>query len=79
MTGRLSKSHGQLVAYDDWYTKVRRVPPSNNEIADFLGVFGPSAYAMIIRLDSRGFSGGRPGHPRTTRVLLRRDEISDFD
>lgn len=78
-TGRLSKSQGQLVAYVYWYTKVHRMPPSENEIAEFLGVRGPSAHAMIVRLGSRGVLSRRPGEPRTIMVLLPRDKIPDLE
>lgn len=78
-TGRLSKSQGQLVAYVYWYTKVHRMPPSENEIAEFLGVRGPSAHSMIVRLGSRGVLSRRPGEPRTIRILLPRDKIPDLE
>lgn len=79
MTRNLSRSQGQLVAFIYWYTKVHRVPPSENEIAEFMGVRGPSAHAMIVRLDARGVLTRRPGEPRTIRVLLPRNEIPDLD
>lgn len=79
MTGRLSKSQGRLVAFVYWYTKVHRIPPSENEIAEFLGVRGPSAHAMIVRLDSRGIVSRRPGEPRNVKVLLTHDEIPDLE
>lgn len=78
-TYRLSRSQGQLVAYVYWYTKVHRVPPSENEIADFLGVRGPSAHSMILRLDARGILSRRAGQPRTIRVLLPREKIPELE
>lgn len=79
MTRRLSRSQGQLVAYVCWYTKVHRVPPSENESAEFLGVRGPSAHRTIVLLDARGVLSRRPGEPRTLKVLLPRDEIPDLE
>ena len=76
---RLSRSQGQLVAYVYWYTKVHQVPPSENEIAEFLGVRGPSAHSMILRLNSRGILSRQPGQPRTIRVLLSREEIPELE
>lgn len=76
---RLSRSQGQLVAYVYWYTKVHRMPPSESEIAGFLGVRGPSAHAMIVRLGSRGFLARRPGEPRTLKVLLPREAIPELE
>lgn len=78
-TGRLSKSQGQLIAYVYWYTKVHRMPPSENEIAEFLGVRGPSAHAMIVRLGTRGILTRRPGEPRAIRGFVPRDEIPDLE
>lgn len=74
----MSKSQGQLVAFVYWYTKVHRMPPSENEIAEFVGVRGPSAHAMIVRLCSKGILDRRLGEPRTIRVLLPRDQIPDL-
>ena len=79
VTVRLTKNQGQLVAYVYWYTKVHRMPPSENEIAEFLGVRGPSAHTTIVRLGSKGVLSRRPGEPRPLRVLLPRDEIPDLE
>ena len=76
---RLSRVQGQLVAFVYWYSKIHRVPPSENEIAEFLEVRGPSAHQMIVRLSARGILSRRPGEPRTIKVLLPRDEIPDLD
>ncbi len=78
-SGRLSKTQGQLVAFVYWYTKVHRVPPAENEIADFLGVRGPSAHAMIVRLAEKKVLSRRPGEPRTLTVLLPREEIPELE
>ncbi len=80
MTGaRLTRKQGQLVAYVYSYTKVHRVPPSENEIATFLGVYGPSAHQMILRLEARGILARTPGQPRSIRILLPRQEIPDLE
>lgn len=51
---RLTHQAGQLLAYVYWYSKLHRIPPSENEIAAFLGMQGPSAHQMILRLEARG-------------------------
>lgn len=51
---RLTREQGQLVAHVYYYTKVHRIPPSENEIAVILGVYGPSAHRMILRLEAAG-------------------------
>lgn len=83
MTGkaavRLTRGQAQLVAFVYWYTKIHRVPPSENEIAHFLGIRGPSARQMIVRLESKSILGRRPGVARTLTVLLPREEIPDIE
>ena len=80
MTGaRLTRKQGQLVAYVYYYTKVHRIPPSENEITAFLGVYGPSAHQMILRLEAAGVLARIPGQPRTIRILLTRQEIPDLE
>ncbi len=80
MTGvRLTHKQGQLLAYVYYYTKVHRIPPSENEIAAFLEVRGPSAHQMILRLEEAGHLARTPGQPRTIRVLLPRQEIPDLE
>jgi DNA-binding MarR family transcriptional regulator len=75
---RLTRTQGQLVAYVYWYTKVHRIPPSENEVAEFLGVRGPSAHRMIVRLHGSGFLSRTPGRPRTLKVLLSRDRLPEL-
>lgn len=79
MGARLTRKQGQLVAYVYFYTKVHRIPPSENEIAAFLGVYGPSAHQMILRLEARGALARIPGQARTLRILLPRQEIPDLE
>jgi DNA-binding MarR family transcriptional regulator len=79
MGSPVSRAQGQLLAYVYWYTKVHRLPPSENEIAGFLGVRGPSAHQMILRLEARGLLSRRPGEPRTIRVLLPREELPELE
>jgi DNA-binding MarR family transcriptional regulator len=76
---RLSRQRGQLLAYVYWYTKVHRRPPSENEIADFLGVRGPSAHRMILALAAAGYLSRKPGEPRTLQVRIPREEIPELD
>lgn len=79
MGPRLTRKQGQLLAYIYWYTKVHRIPPSENEIAAFLGVRGPSAHRMILHLEAAGHLARTPGQPRTLKVLLAREEIPDLE
>ncbi len=76
---RLTHKQGQLLAYVYYYTKVHRIPPAENEIARFLGIQGPSAHQMILRLEKRGCLSRTPGQPRKLNVLLPREEIPDLE
>ena len=79
MTRQLSHRRGQLLAYVYWYTKVHRIPPSENEIAEFVGVRGPSVHRMILDLEVAGYLSRIPGQPRTIRVLLPREELPELE
>jgi DNA-binding MarR family transcriptional regulator len=70
---------GQLLAYVYWYTKIHRVPPSENEIAEFMGIYGPSVHRMILLLEVKGYLSRRPGEPRTLRVLLPPEQVPNID
>ncbi|MGC2205873.1 MAG: MarR family transcriptional regulator [Thermoplasmata archaeon] len=72
-------AQGQYLAYIYWYTKVHRRPPSENEIAEFLAVRGPSAHRMILGLENRGYLSRTPGQPRTLKVLPPREDIPNLD
>jgi DNA-binding MarR family transcriptional regulator len=74
-----TRTQGQYLAYIHYYTKVHRRPPSENEMADFFAVRGPSAHRMIIQLEERGYLSRTPGQPRTLRVLLSRECIPDLE
>lgn len=76
---RLTRKQGQLVAYVYYYTKVHRIPPSENEIAAFLGVYGPSVHQMILRLAERGCLSRIPSQPRTIKILLPKTEVPELE
>jgi DNA-binding MarR family transcriptional regulator len=76
---RLTHKQGQLLAYVYYYTKLHRIPPAENEIARFLGIQGPSAHQMILRLEENGRLSRTPGQPRTLRVLLPRADIPELE
>jgi hypothetical protein len=51
---RVTKKQGRHLAHVYWYSKVHRIPPSENEIAEFLGIPEPSARQMILTLEPKG-------------------------
>ena len=79
MARRLTPQQGQLLAYVYYYTKVHRVPPSENESAAVLGIQGPSAHASILRLEANGSLSRMPGQPRTIKVLVPREELPELE
>ncbi len=79
MVRAFTRTQGQYLAYIHYYTKVHRRPPSENEIAGFFEVRGPSAHRMILQLEARGYLSRTPGQPRTLKVLLARESIPDLE
>ncbi len=79
MSRPLTRKQGQLLAYVYWYTKIHRIPPSENEVAEFVGVRGPSAHQMILRLEEGGYLSRIPATPRTLKVLLSREQIPELE
>jgi Mn-dependent DtxR family transcriptional regulator len=79
MSRRLTRKQGQLLAYVYWYTKIHRIPPSENEVAAFVEVRGPSAHQMILRLEEGGYLSRIPALPRTLKVLLPREQIPELE
>jgi len=77
--GSVTHRQGQYLAYIYYYTKVHRIPPSENEIAEFFGVEGLSAHQMILTLEAKRLLSRTPGQPRTLRVLPPRAEIPDLE
>ena len=67
----------QYLTYIDYYTMIHRRPPSENEIADFFSVRGPSAHRMILPLEGRGYLSRTPGQPRTLKVQRSRESLPD--
>ncbi|MGC2289524.1 MAG: MarR family transcriptional regulator [Thermoplasmata archaeon] len=78
MARTLTRTQGQYLAYIHYYTLVHRRPPSENEIADFFAVRGPSAHRMILQLEDHGYLSRTPGQPRTLKVLLPRESIPEL-
>lgn len=79
MARALTRTQGQYLAYIHFYTMVHRRPPSENEMADFFAVRGPSAHRMILQLEEHGYLSRTPGQPRTLKVLLSRESIPELE
>lgn len=79
VTSEPTRIQGQYLAYIHFYTKIHGRPPSENEIAAFFRVRGPSAHRMILHLEAGGYVARTPGAPRTLRVLLPRTGIPDLE
>ena len=79
MAQALTRVQGHYLAYIYCYSKVHRRPPSENEIADFFGVRGPSAHRMILQPEGHGYLSRIPGEARTLKVLLLREDIPDLE
>jgi len=76
-TSKPIRLQGQYLAYIRIWAKIHGRPPSENEIAAFSRLRGPSAHRMIPRLEGCGCVARTPEAPRTLRILLPRAEIPD--
>jgi repressor LexA len=74
-----TKKQGQYLAFIHYYTKLNRQPPSEVDMQLYFGVTPPTVHQMVLKLHERGFITREPGKPRTIKVLLPPDELSDLE
>lgn len=75
MSERFTQLQGQYLAYIHTYTVLHRRPPSEADMQEFFMVTPPSVHRMVVELERKGLISRVPRQPRTTTVLLPREEI----
>lgn len=70
---------GQYLAFIYYYTKIHGVSPAEADMQRYFRVSAPSVHQMIVTLEDNGLIKRTPGHPRSIRLLLSRDEIPDLE
>ncbi len=69
---------GQYVAFIYYYTKIHRVAPAEADFQAYFRVTPPTVHRMIVQLEQRGFISRTPRQPRSIRLLLPREQLSDL-
>ena len=70
---------GQVLAFIHYYTKLNGCPPAENDLASYLKITHPSAHQMVVTLERRGLIERVPGHARSIRLLLSREDLPDLE
>jgi repressor LexA len=70
---------GQFLAFIYYYTKLNGVPPAEADMQRYFRVSAPAVHEMVKTLERRGFIARQPGKPRSIRLLLARQELTDLE
>ena len=70
---------GQYLAFIYHYIKRHHRSPAERDIQEYFGLLQPAVHDMLRRLKERGFISWKPGVPRSIRLLLKREELSDLE
>ena len=76
---KYTQRQGQYLAFIHYYTKIHRRAPSEAELEQYFRVSWPSVHRMILTLERLGLIERTPGHARSVRVLLPREELPDLE
>ena len=79
MLVRFTKLQGQYLAYIATYTKLHRRPPAEADMQRYFNVTPPVVHGMIVTLTRLGLIERVPGHARSIRVLVAREELPPLD
>ncbi len=58
------------------YSQLHKRPPSEAEIAQYLGVSAPAVHRMVLALEAQGLLARTPGATRSLQVLLDQQEMT---
>jgi repressor LexA len=61
-----------------YYGKIHGRPPAEAEMQQYFRVSPPSVHQMILTLERRGLIERTPGHARSIRLLISREELPDL-
>jgi repressor LexA len=75
MKPKYTHKQGQYLAFICHYSKIHGGPPAEADMQRYFKVTPPSVHQMVLTLEKRGLVEKEPGQPRTTRVLLRLEEL----
>jgi DNA-binding MarR family transcriptional regulator len=76
---RFTPRQGQFLAFIYLYRRLHRQGPAELDLALFFRLTPPSVHGMIVKLEELGLITREPGVPRSARVVIPTDEISDLE
>lgn len=74
MTTAYKPRQGQYLAFIDYYSKIRGVPPAEADMQRYFRTSPPAVHEMVKTLERQGFIEREPGKTRSIRLLLSRAE-----
>jgi len=77
--GRYTPQQGQYLAFIYYYTKIHGRAPSEADFEEYFRVTWPSVHRMIVTLEKRRLIDRTPGHARSIRLLLPREQLPDLE
>ena len=78
MTKPYTVKQGQYLAFIYYYSKIHGRPPAEAEMVQYFRVSPPSVHQMILVLETHGLIERTPGHARSIRLLISREELPDL-
>jgi repressor LexA len=69
---------GQYLAFIYYYSKIHGYSPAESEMQQYFRTSPPSVHQMILTLETHGLIERTPGHARSIRLLIPREELPDL-
>ena len=79
MKKRYTEKQGQCLAFIHYYAKIHGRAPAEADMQRYFRVTPPTIHQMVLRLDALGLIDRLPGHPRSIRLLIPREELPDLE
>ena len=79
MPGDYTPRQGQYLAFIYYYTKLNGQPPAETDMQRYFRVSAPAVHQMVVTLEQKGCIERVPGHARSIRLLLSREELPDLE
>ena len=76
---RYTEKQGQYLAFVFYYTKIHRQAPAEADMQRYFGVSPPAVHQMVVTLEARGLIERVPGHARSIRLLVPREELPELE
>ncbi|PYU94484.1 MAG: MarR family transcriptional regulator [Acidobacteria bacterium] len=67
------------MAFTHYDGKIHRRPPSEAKMQQYFCVSPPSVHQMVSTLERRELIERTPGHARSIRLLIPREELPDLE